>query len=119
MDLNNLASRVASVNVEAARRKTKKVSAPKKKKRVPPPDDLLDIEDDILKSEPECACHIELDITANFEGRVDKKTLVKKIKAELLSAIQSSMTVVSKELNLSSKGVKIRPLRLECDFLDL
>lgn len=119
MDLKNLASRVASINVEAARRNTKKTSAPKKKKRVPPPDDLLDIEDDILKSEPECACHIELDMTANFEGRVDKKILVKKIKAELLSAVQSSMTVVSKELNLASKGVKVRPLRLECDFFDL
>jgi hypothetical protein len=119
VDLKNIASRVASINVEAARRKTKKVSAPKKKKPTRNPEELLDIEDDILKSEPECACHIELDITANFEGQVDKKILIKKIKAELLSAVQSSMTVVSKELNLSSKGVKVRPLRLEVDFLDM
>ena len=121
MDLTNIATRVAATH-EAGRRKKsrkKKKTVRSKKKRALTPDRLPEVDSDVLQAEPEYACHIELDITANFEGRVEKKALIQKIKAELLTAIKGSMTTVSRELNLSSRGVTVRPLRLECDVNDV
>lgn len=113
--LEALAARVASVSVEAGRRgrKRKKTS-----RRRPAPVSVPSVAEDILKTDPEYSCRIELDITADFEGITNKQALVRKIKAELLAAVKSGITSVARGLNLKSSGVKVRPLRLECDIND-
>lgn len=114
-----MASRVASVSVAAARRKTRS----KKRKKAAPRRDVADslrtVSEDILSSGPEIACRIELDISAAFEGVAAKPALIKNIKSSLLSAVKTAMTDVARSLNLKSNGVKVRPLRLEVDVNDV
>ncbi len=118
-DLHSVAVRVASSSVTAAKRGKKS----RGKKRAAPRRDIADsldtVAEDVLASGPEYACRIELDISAAFEGTANKSALIRKIKASLLSAVKSSMTDVARSMNLRSGGVKVRPLRLECDLMDV
>lgn len=129
--LEAIAARVASMSVEAARSKsrrskrkpsskkkttTRKKTTKKSKKpvrrttrRVP------SVSEDVLADTPEFACRVELDITAAFEGKTNKAKLIRKLKAELVNSVETSIGLVARELNLASNGVKVRPLRLECD----
>ncbi len=115
-----MASRVASVSVTAAKRGRKRPKKPRKAApRRDPADALETVSEDILSSGPEYACNVELSITALFEGQADKSALIRKIKSSLLSAVKASMTDVARSMNLRSGGVKVSPVRLECDILDV
>jgi len=119
-DLRNMAARVASVDLTAAKRGKPR---PKKRRRSAPRRDVADsletVSEDVLSSGPEIACRIELSLSASFEGEAAKANLVRKIKSSLLSAVKEAMTDVARSMNLKSGGVKIQPLRLECDYLDV
>ncbi len=115
-----MASRVASVSVTAAKRGKPR---PKKRRRSAPrrevADSLETVSEDILSSGPEIACRVELSISASFEGEAAKANLVRKLKSSLLSAVKEAMTDVARSMNLKSNGVKVQPLRLECDYNDV
>jgi hypothetical protein len=115
--LSHIAMRVASINIESAKKK----KPPKKKSREVRSKIRKQAEPavDTLKSETEYSCRIELNITANFEGHVDKSHILKKLKSELIAAIKSGVTTTSRELNIASTGVTVQPIRLECDVNDL
>lgn len=134
LSLESIALRVASVSVEAARGRSRK-----KRKKVPSKGktttrrkttkrskkpvkrttrSVPSVSEDVLADSPEYACRIELDITAAFEGKTNKAKLIRKLKAELVNSVETSIGLVARELNLASNGVKVRPLRLECDVLD-
>lgn len=119
-DLRSTASRVASASVTAGKRGKKRS---KGKKRAAPRRDVADalstVSEDVLSSGPEYACRIELDISATFEGTASKDALIRKIKSSLLAAVKASVTDVARSMNLKSGGVQVRPLRLECDVLDV
>ncbi len=120
MDIKSVASRVAAVSVEAARRKRQKRSKPAKKRPATTKRRSLDsTPDDMLRSETEYSCRVELSITASFEGRTDKHKLLKKVKLELLNAIKSGITTVARETNLASTGVSVQPLKMEIDVNDM
>lgn len=116
-----MASRVASTSVTAAKRGKKRPKKPHRKAapRRDPADALETVSEDILSSGPEYACNVELSITALFEGQADKSALIRKIKSSLLSAVKASMTDVARSMNLRSGGVKVSPVRLECDLNDV
>lgn len=118
-DMRSMATRVAARSVTARRRK----KPSRGRKRAAPRRDMADaletVSEDVLAESPEYACRIELDISASFEGTVDKGALIRKIKASILTAVKSSMTEVAREMNLRSGGVRVRPLKLECDLLDI
>jgi len=119
-DVRAMATRVAASSVTAAKRGKKR---PKRRPKASPSRDVSEsletVADDILSSGPEYACNIELSITALFEGTANKAVLIKKIKSSLLSAVKSAMTDVARSTNLKSGGVKVSPLRLECDLNDV
>lgn len=114
--LSEMAVRVAATSVEAGRRrKTKKRPAARRR---PVSDSIPTVSEDVLESAPEYSLHIELDITADFEGRTNKASLIRKVKAEILSAVKNAMTESARSLNLKSSGATVRPIRLECDIND-
>lgn len=117
MDLSDMAARVASMSVESARRRRR----PKGRRRPSPSRQQVvrsqEVRDDVLRSGSEYACQVELSLTARFEGKTDRRKLLSKIKLELTNAIRAGMTTTARELNLASLGVKVQPLRLECDVV--
>lgn len=123
MAFEDMAVRVASSSVEAARKRKKKPVRRKKKpvrrktaparkrKRTSRPVKT----DAILSPSTEYACQIELSMDATFEGNnVSKQQLLRKMKSELVSAIKESATRVAREFDLESKGVRVQPLKFEC-----
>lgn len=122
MTYHALAARVAGINAEAARKKKVVKRRPKPVTPAPAPRSARPtkglIEGDVLEAEVEYACRIELDLTATFEGHAEREKLLKKVKAEIVSAIKSGMTTVARDLNLSQTGVTVRPIRMECAVND-
>jgi hypothetical protein len=80
--------------------------------------DDVDSELDITSATTEYACNVELLLNATFDGQVSKADLVSKLKAELQSAIESSMKVVSDDLGLNKTEVKVLPIKIDCSLID-
>lgn len=122
MAFHALAARVAGLTVEAARKKKtvqkRSRSKPAKPAREVRPAKSGLVESDILAPEVEYSCRIELDLAATFEGHTDRERLLKKVKAEIVSALKAGMTTVARDMNLSQTGVSVRPIRLECAVTD-
>lgn len=121
IDFRSLARRMASSNIEAAKKKSKKskkskVSKPKKVKKVP-----LDLEpeeevmtDDMLEPKTEYSCQLQLSITADFEGEVDKNKLLRKLKNETINAIKTSVGITATEYGLDATKITVQPINVEC-----
>jgi hypothetical protein len=69
----------------------------------------------VLEPITEYSCQVELSITVNFEGNVDKENLLNKVKYELTSAVQTGMTTVARDFDLKSNGATIHPIKMQCD----
>jgi len=106
MDFKVLAERIASVSVEAARRK-KDTKNTKKPKRVSKP------KADFTTPRTEYSAHIDLSITVDFEGNAAKEALEKKIQSELIAAIQNGMTIVAEEFDLQSTVARVKAVNME------
>ncbi len=94
VNIDRIASRLASVNVEAARRKTRS----KKQRR----------EKSVVKAPTEWACRAELAVEVNFEGDTAKPALVKKLKSEIAAMVESAVKITARDLSLDPSDVRIR-----------
>lgn len=106
MDFRDLAARIASVSIEAARKRKKDVEKPKRK-RVPKP------KIDFTTPKTEYSAHIDLAIDVDFEGDAPKEALKKKIQNELISAIENGLTIVAEEFGLQSTTARVKPIKME------
>jgi len=128
-DLSAAALRVASSSVEAARRsrgrkgrkkkpakggrKTLRETRPSKSRAQAPI-----FETDMTAPVTEYSCQIELAVSADFEGQVEKQRLIKKLKAELTASLRAAMGIAARDLGLQSTSVEVRPVRVECAVSD-
>jgi hypothetical protein len=100
VDFDSLASRLASVNVEAARRKTRT----KRKKK----------EKSVVQTPTEWACRVEMSVEVSFEGDTAKAALVKKLKSEIAAMVESAVKITARDLKLEPSNVRIRPTAIDC-----
>lgn len=100
VDIASIASRLASVNVEAARRKTRS----KKKSR----------SKSALAKPTEWACRAELSVEVDFEGDTAKAALVRKLKTEIAAMVESAVKITARDLKLKPSDVRIRVNSLDC-----
>ena len=143
MDFRSLATRVASVSVEAGRKKkTKKKTRskkttrtrskakpkPKKTKTSKPkkpvnPEPIEDPEEiaagDMTDPKTEYSCQIQMSVTADFEGdptttSVNKSQLVKKLKTEIVNQIRAGVGITAREYGLQATQITIPPINVEC-----
>jgi len=61
---------------------------------------------------------MEIAFSADFEGKVAKDILVKKFEQEVMSALESSVKIISRELHLKPGRVLVKPLRIEVAMND-
>ena len=66
----------------------------------------------------EYSARTEIAFSAEFEGKVDKDVLIKKLQTELISALEASVKIVSRELRLRPGRILVKPLRLEVAIND-
>lgn len=122
LDLSGAALRVASSSVEAARRSKRKKPAKggRKTMRETRPDRRPAplFEADMTAPVTEYSCQIELSMSADFEGQIEKQRLIKKLKAELTASLRAAMGIVARDFGLQSTGVEVRPIRVECAVSD-
>lgn len=100
MDFDSIASRLASTNVEAARKKTR--SRRKKKEKT------------VVQAPTEWACRVELSVEVSFEGDTAKAALVKKLKSEIAAMVESAVKITARDLKLEPSDVRIRPTAVDC-----
>jgi hypothetical protein len=74
---------------------------------------------DMLIPSTEYSCQVELSLTADFEGSVPKQKLLKKLRTELVAAIKEGVTTTAREFRLTSGGVHVQPIRIECAVNDM
>lgn len=108
MDFRNLATRVASRNIEA-RRRAKPV--PKRQRKVSKP--AKPSRDQLLSPETEYSCQVEISLSADFEGNVARQQLIRKLKSEIVAAIKAGVTTVAREFRIQATGVLVKPLKVE------
>ena len=105
MDFSRIASQVASLNVEAARKKTRsKKKAPKVKAK----------SKSVLAPPTEWACRMELSVEVDFEGETSKAALVKKLKSEVSAMLESAVKITARDLKLKPSDVRVRPTSVDC-----
>jgi len=72
----------------------------------------------ILLPQTEYSLQLDLSLTADFEGNVDRQALTKKFKDEVVAAIKSGMSITARELDLSPVGVRVKPISIECSVTE-
>jgi hypothetical protein len=107
VDFSRIASQVASLNVEAARKKTRsKKKAPKAKAKAK--------SKSVLAPPTEWACRMELSVEVEFEGETSKSALVKKLKSEVSAMLESAVKITARDLKLKPSDVRVRPTSFDC-----
>jgi hypothetical protein len=66
----------------------------------------------------EYSVRTEIAFSAEFEGKVSKDVLVKKLESEVMSALEGAIKVVSRELRLDPGRVLVKPLKMEIAIND-
>lgn len=66
----------------------------------------------------EYGTRVEIAFSADFEGKVAKDVLVKKLEHEIMGALESSVKIISRELRLRPGRVLVKPLRIEVAMND-
>lgn len=121
VSLERVASTVASMSVEAARRRTqkrkKRAKPAKRKPRVETTSAPVE-EADMTAPVTEYSCQVELSLSADFEGTIDKQRLIRKLRTELSASIRAAMAIVARDFGMRSTGVDVRPVRVECAVND-
>ena len=70
------------------------------------------------RPETEYSARVEIAFSVDFEGQVAKDVLVKKIQDEIVSSLESSVKIISRELRLRPGRVLVKPLRIEVAMND-
>jgi hypothetical protein len=66
----------------------------------------------------EYSVRTEIIFSAEFEGQVAKDVFLKKVEFELMSALESSIKVIARELHLRPGRVLVKPLKLDVAIND-
>jgi len=64
-------------------------------------------------SHNEYSVQTEITLSANFEGKVSKPTLIKKLKSEIMASLESAVKITARELRLESTGLTLKPVRID------
>jgi len=112
VDINKIAMKVASVNIEAARRKPKEKAKPKKK---PAAAKKKQQEKIILAPSTEYSCRIEMSISTDLEGDSSKRTVMHKLQGELKAAVETAVKITARDLLLDPKELLISVIAFDCD----
>lgn len=75
-------------------------------------------ERNVLQPLTEYSCRADVSISVDFEGRVSKNALLKKLKDELSSAIRAAVSIVAKDTGLDASSVKVQPIKFDCAVND-
>jgi hypothetical protein len=59
-----------------------------------------------------------IQLILNFEGQAEKQKLLKKLRNELISAIQTGVGITANEFDLGVTGVYVKPISIQCDIND-
>jgi len=81
-------------------------------------DDFLADLSDGLGTGTEYSCRISIDLTVDFEGDSSKQDIVAAIKSHLKNSLQDGMQKAANQLQLSSVGVKVMPIKMDISALD-
>lgn len=119
MDLSilKIAGAIASVDVQAARKKPKKKGSKKKVSKKPSrrtsrPRKEIHMNDMSIPS-TEYSVHMDLTLSVEFEGNVEKPVLITKLKQEIVSSIESGITSAARSLDLSANNLRVKPLKVD------
>lgn len=111
-ELENIAIRVASSSFVAARKKPKKNS---RRQRVSERSMEQEIPSRIVMApSTEFSCHLELVLNANFEGDSSKQAVMKKLRGEILAAVNQAAKITARDLLLETKSVSVKPVVFDC-----
>lgn len=102
--LRDMAVRIASTQVAGKKKKSKKKPARTSLSQ--------------HGSKTEYSCHSEISFSVDFEGTVPRASLMRKLENEVLSALKTSINIVSKEMDLDLTSLNIVPVRMECAVID-
>lgn len=121
-----IAARIASVSLLTARKK--KVTKKKKTKSKPKKEEVSQQEEtaqdrefpetDMTKPTSEYSCRVDLSLSVDFEGSIDKARLTKAVKQELSNAIKSSMAVISRSFQLGVSNLQLGHISIDCAVVD-
>ena len=76
-------------------------------------------EDEVLRPRTEYSCQIELYLTADFEGQIDKDKLLRKVKNEIVAALKVGLSTVANDLDLQPVGARVKPISITCSMNDV
>lgn len=110
--ISRIASRIA------ARKKPKPSKVRKPSRGAKPRTKSPPVPDDVTMPVTEYSCQMEFAITADFEGSVDRASLLAKLKREVVSSIEAGVKAAARAYGLQPTAVKVRPLRLDCAVSD-
>jgi hypothetical protein len=113
MDMNNIAIRVASMNLEAAKKKKKKPKKTGLKSKKPARVSQPRILESITAPETEYSCRAEISFSVDFEGNVSKDKLTRALKREIMASLGSAVTSVSRSFQISASNVLVKPIAFE------
>jgi hypothetical protein len=118
MDMKNIAIRVASFNLEAAKKnkKNQKKTGLKSKKPIKVSQPKVSVP--VTAPETEYSCRAEISFSVDFEGNVSKDKLVRAMKREVMAALGSAVTSVSRSFQISASNVLVKPIAFECAIND-
>jgi hypothetical protein len=114
VDFHRIAARVLEARKKKRKPKSRKKKAPISQAPVTSQDaDWQDTSADVSRPQTEFGCKVDISLMADFEGQADRSALVKKIKAELINGLKSSMAIVSRDLGVDCTNVSVQPLKLD------
>ena len=106
MNIDDVALRVASFDIEAGK---KKKNALKKK-----PAKIEESDTDMTSEVSEYSCQLELAVSIDFEGNCSKQALKTKLKNEFMSSLKVSAALAARDLGLKLVDVKVKPVKIDC-----
>jgi hypothetical protein len=126
-----IASDIAGVDLQAARKSRSKKKVSKKKVSKPskgrkpsrtsqPVRQTQDIQyEDMTIPQTEYSARMELSLSVDFEGAADKAALMTKLKQEIVDSIESGVSITARSFNLRASNLKVKPLKVNMDVNDV
>lgn len=112
---SDVVTRVATRIISKKRKPVKKPARSAKPRPAPkaPP-----VPDDVTRPITEYSCQMEISVTADFEGSIDRTKLLRKLKQEMVASMEAGVKATARAFGLTPSSLQIRPLRLECVVSD-
>lgn len=68
--------------------------------------------EDISVPKTEYSANMDISLSVNFEGQVDKQILMDKFKRELIASIESGVSMTARSLDLAASNLRVKPLKM-------